>query len=58
MPIEEIERIEKQLMFKVFLRRIWLHSLMEYYKLFEDDLEKRQTAVERYLDVYKNPKWK
>lgn len=53
MTIEEIEMVEKQLMFKVFLRRIWLHSLTEYFKLFWDDLDKRQTAVERYLETYK-----
>lgn len=53
MPIEQIEKLEKELMFKVFLRRIWFHSLNEYFKLFGDDIEKRQVAVERYLFTYK-----
>lgn len=39
-------------MFKIYLRRNWFHSLKEYYKLFGDDLEKRQTAVEDYLETY------
>lgn len=56
MTVEQIEKLENELMFKMFLRRIWFHSLMEYYKLFMNDLEKRQTAVERYLDTYKNIK--
>ena len=52
MTIEKIEKFEKELMFKIYLRRNWFHSLKEYYKLFGDDLEKRQTAVEDYLETY------
>lgn len=49
----KIEAIEKDIRFKAFLRRIWFHSFMEYFTLFGNDLEKRETAVERYLDTYK-----
>ena len=52
MPIEEIEKLEKELMFKVYLRRNWFHSLNEYYELFGNNLEKREIAVKDYLETY------
>lgn len=48
-----IEKIEKEPRFKLFLRRIGLHSFTEYMQLFGRDIKQRETAVERYLDTYK-----
>lgn len=56
--LSKIEKIEKEPRFKLFLIRVGLHSFTEYMQLFGRDMNKRKTAVERYLDTYKKTTWK
>ena len=48
MTHEQIIKIESEPLFKLFLRRIWFKSTQEYYDLFGEDWEKRETAVNRF----------
>ena len=52
MTIQEIEKIEEKPLFKMFLRRIWFKSFQEYIDLFWNDKEKREEAVNRFLETY------
>ena len=54
MPKAEIERIESKVGFKLFIRRVGLKNFDEYIQLFGNDREKRQTAVEWFIETYPN----
>ena len=54
MPKAEIERLEWKVGFKLFIRRIGLKNFDEYMQLFGNDREKRQTAVEWFIEEYPN----
>jgi hypothetical protein len=49
MTHEEIIKIESEPLFKLWLRRVWFKSTQDYYDLFGENWEKRETAVNRYL---------
>lgn len=49
-----INKVEKEPLFKIFLRRIGLKNYDEYVKLFWNDMEKRKETVERFLETYPN----
>ena len=54
MTIEQIEKIESRPLFKIFLKRIWFKSFDEYMNLFWNNKEKREEAVNRFLETYSN----
>jgi len=49
-----IRKIEKEPLFKIFLRRIWFKNYDEYIQLFGDDDSKREEACRRFLKTYPN----
>ena len=50
MTHEQIKAIESEPLFKLWLRRIWFKSTQEYFDLFGDNREKRETAVKRFKE--------
>lgn len=50
MTHEQIKAIESKPLFKIWLRRIGFKSTQEYYDLFGDNREKRETAVKRFQE--------
>ena len=54
MSKELIEKIESKPWFHLFIRRVGCKNFAEYMELFGDDMEKRQTACEWFIETYPN----
>lgn len=52
MSLTQIQGLEKNPLFKIFLKKIWFKSYSEYIDLFWNRRDEREKAVKRFLDTY------